>query len=179
LSEQAAFEIVTHDATKTQAVGAALGACIGGGQVIALRGDLGAGKTTFVQGLARGLGVAARVSSPTFVLVNEYSAPNGLRLIHIDIYRLGGFAPASAAEKGAGGDQATLDEAEAMGLAELLDDPGAVVAVEWAERIAALLPGDHLLLELRYGSAPDERVLRLTAHGPRSRAALHLLRQSA
>ena len=157
MSEHAAVEMVTHSPAETQAVGAALAAVLAGGQVIALHGDLGAGKTTFVQGLGRGLGVTARVSSPTFALVNEYAAACGLRLVHIDTYRLGN----------------ALDEAEAIGLEELLDDPSAIVAIEWAERIAPLLPADHLLLDLRYGPAPDMRLLRLTAAGPQSAAALY------
>ena len=153
-------EWTTHSPAATQAIGAALGACVAGGQVIALRGDLGAGKTTFVQGLARGLGVTSRVSSPTFVLVNEYAAARGLRLVHVDTYRLGAAA---------------ADEAEAIGLDELLADPGAVVAIEWAERVADLLPADHLLLELRYGVSEDERVLRLTAFGPAAAAVMQCL----
>ena len=112
------------------------------GSVTGLLGGNGAGKTTFVQGLARGLGVTGRVSSPTFVLVHEYAAGRGLRLVHVDTYRLG----VSAA-----------GEAEAMGLDELLADPGAVVAIEWAERVAGLLPADHLLIELGYGAAEEER----------------------
>jgi tRNA threonylcarbamoyladenosine biosynthesis protein TsaE len=166
LNEQTAIEIITDDAAATQAVGAALGRCLAAGQVIALRGDLGAGKTTFVQGLARGLGVRERVASPTFVLVNEYAAAGGLRLVHIDTYRLG---PAAADKIEA--------EAAAIGLDDLLADPAAVVAIEWAERVADLLPADHLLLELRYGPAPDARILRLTAHGPQSAAALRGLQE--
>lgn len=160
------WETVTDSAAGTQAVGEALAACLQPGQVLALRGDLGAGKTTFVQGLARGLGVAGRVSSPTFVLVNEYAVghgAHGLRLIHIDTYRLG---------------PRTRGEADAMGLEELFEDPDAIIAIEWAERVADLLPADHLLLELRYGPAPDARLLRLTAFGPRSVAALHTMRQN-
>lgn len=158
--QQAEWEGVTEDAAATQAVGEKLAAALAPGQVIALRGDLGAGKTTFVQGLARGLGVTGRVSSPTFVLVNEYPAAFGMRLIHIDTYRLGADA---------------LDEADAIGLEELLADPSAIIAIEWAERVAALLPEDHLLLELRYGLDPDQRLLRLTAFGPRSAAAVRSL----
>lgn len=163
MSVQTVWETVTESAAETQAVGEALAACLQAGQVLALRGDLGAGKTTFVQGLARGLGVAGRVSSPTFVLVNEYAVGQrayGLRLIHIDTYRLGA---------------ATHSEADAMGLEELLEDPDAIIAIEWAERVADLLPADHLLIELRYGATPDARLLRLTALGPRSAAALHTM----
>ena len=164
MSAPTVWETATASAAATQAVGEALAACIEGGQVIALRGDLGAGKTTFVQGLARGLGVRARVSSPTFVLVNEYPVgpgTHGPRLIHIDTYRLG---------------SAARGEADAMGLEELLEDPDAIIAIEWAERIADLLPVDHLLLELRYGPEPDTRLLRLTALGPRSAVALEQMR---
>lgn len=157
---QAQWEGMTENAAATRSVGEQLAAAIAPGQVIALRGDLGAGKTTFVQGLARGLGVTGRVSSPTFVLVNEYSAAHGMRLIHIDTYRLGPHA---------------LDEADAIGLEELLADPSAIIAIEWAERVADLLPENYLLLELRYGSEPDQRLLRLTAFGPRSSAAVQSL----
>ncbi len=104
------------------------------GQVIALCGDLGAGKTTLVQGIAAGMGVHARVTSPTFVLVNEYAAASGRRLVHIDAYRLA--------------EGATLADAATLGLADLLDEAGMdgvnVVAVEWADRMATLLPADLL-----------------------------------
>lgn len=167
MSAPTVWETMTDSAAGTQAVGEALAACLQPGQVLALRGDLGAGKTTFVQGLARGLGVGGRVSSPTFVLVNEYAVGRGahgahaLRLIHIDTYRLG---------------VRTRGEADAMGLEDLLEDPDAIIAIEWAERVADLLPPDHLLLELRYGVQPDQRLLRLTAFGPRSAAALEQMR---
>ena len=161
MTAPATVEVITEDAAATRSVGAALAAGIGAGQVIALRGELGAGKTTFVQGLARGLGVRARVSSPTFVLVNEYTTERGLRLVHLDAYRLG---------------EAAHDEAAGIGLEELLDDADALVVIEWAELVAELLPPDRLLLELRH--LPDEgrRLLRFTALGPRSAAALQALR---
>jgi tRNA threonylcarbamoyladenosine biosynthesis protein TsaE len=151
------LEVVTHNAVATQAAGQALGAAVQPGQVIALRGNLGAGKTTFVQGLARGIGVSGRVSSPTFVLVNEYTGARGVRLAHVDTYRLG---------------VAALDEAEGLGIEELLEDAGTVVAIEWAERVQELLPEDHLLVELGYGTGEDERVIRISALGPHSAAAL-------
>lgn len=146
---------ITGSAAETQALGAALGAAIDPPLVIALRGDLGAGKTTFVQGLASGLGVRSRVSSPTFVLVNEYVGANSVRLMHVDTYRLGA---------------ATSVEAAAMGLEELLEDGDAVVAVEWAERVANMLPDDHLEVALDYGAQEDERTIRMTPLGERSRA---------
>lgn len=154
------FEIITNDAAGTQAVGEALAAVIAAGQVIALRGDLGAGKTTFVQGLGRGLGAQGRVSSPTFILVNEYATSSGLRLVHIDAYRLGAAAH---------------NEAGSIGLDELLDAAEAVVAIEWAELVADLLPADRLLLDLYYLPDGDRRLLRFIALGPQSAAALQAL----
>lgn len=151
---------ITRSAAETQALGAALGAAIEPPLVIALRGNLGAGKTTFVQGLAGGLGVHSRVSSPTFVLVNEYAGANRVRLVHVDTYRL---------------DVAVGVEAATMGLEELIEDEEAVVAIEWAERVADLLPGDHLLVELDYGAQEDERTIRMTPLGERSKAFVRKL----
>jgi len=84
----------------TRALGRRIGAAVEPGQVIALRGDLGAGKTTLAQGIAEGLGIAARVTSPTFTLVAEYQSEHGLRLVHVDAYRLGDD-PADAAREAA------------------------------------------------------------------------------
>ena len=160
----------------TRALGRRIGAAVEPGQVIALRGDLGAGKTTLAQGIAEGLGIAARVTSPTFTLVAEYQSEHGLRLVHVDAYRLGDD-PADAAR-----------EAATFGLEEILagaaDDgaagapEGAVVLIEWAERVHTLLPDDLLLVELRHNEQdPDARTIRLTAHGPRSTRLLRALMQ--
>ena len=118
----------TESPEQTRALGAQIGRLATPGLVIALSGDLGAGKTTFTQGLAHGLGVTTPVTSPTFTLVAEYDARAGMRLIHMDSYRLGDL-PADAAL-----------EAETFGFEDLLDDPAAVLVIEWAERLAALLP---------------------------------------
>jgi tRNA threonylcarbamoyladenosine biosynthesis protein TsaE len=150
-------EFVTRSAAETQALAARLAAAVRPPQVIALRGNLGAGKTTFVQGLAQGLCVRSRVASPTFVLINEYSGRDGVRLIHADTYRLGAAAGA---------------EAEMLGLDDLFADATAVVAIEWADRVADLLPPDHLLVELDYGEDADMRVVKISALGPRSAAVL-------
>jgi tRNA threonylcarbamoyladenosine biosynthesis protein TsaE len=159
-----------HTVHQTQSLGRRLGEAATAGQVIALQGDLGAGKTTLTQGIAAGLGIMARVTSPTFILLNEYDAGSrGLRLVHIDTYRLGEDAAAAQSE------------AATFGLEEILvtagepdaDSHGAVVVVEWAERVAPLLPADHLTIALTMAEdAPDERFAMLCAFGPQSAALL-------
>ena len=160
--DEARDEYTTADADATRTLGAALARSIRPGQVIALRGDLGAGKTTFVQGLAAGLGFAGQVTSPTFILVNEYLLP-GRRLVHIDAYRLG--------DAGA----VALDEAATFGLEDILAAEDAIVAIEWSERVAGALHDDYLLVELQ-ATAPDERRIRISAAGAQSAAALARLR---
>jgi tRNA threonylcarbamoyladenosine biosynthesis protein TsaE len=111
--------------------------------VIAFRGGLGAGKTTMAKGVARGLGVADEVTSPTYTIVSEYEGR--LRLHHIDAYRLDG-----------------PEDFAAVGGEDLLGDPGGLCLVEWSERISSALPDDAALLELRV--EPDgSRVARLSS----------------
>jgi tRNA threonylcarbamoyladenosine biosynthesis protein TsaE len=142
----------------TRALAQALARCIEGGVVVALDGPLGAGKTAFAQGLAAGLGVdPAAVTSPTFVLACEYPTPDGRRLVHVDLYRIG-----------------SRDELEEAGLADWLDGD-AVVAIEWAERFAEALPGDRLSLRLSRpgaGGDPDAREIHALSSGPVSAAVL-------
>jgi tRNA threonylcarbamoyladenosine biosynthesis protein TsaE len=111
---------VTMSPEATAAAGERLGATLGAGDVVGLTGDLGAGKTCFVQGLTRGLGVPTRATSPTFVLVNEYRGR--IPVHHVDAYRT-----------------ARATELIDLGLLELFDGDG-VTVVEWAERAASLLP---------------------------------------
>ena len=111
--------------------------------VIALHGELGSGKTAFVQGLARALDVAAPVTSPTFKLVNEY---HGKRpLYHLDLYRLTG-----------------PDDAYGIGIEDYLE-PDGITAIEWADRIAAILPPSTLHLYFEMTEAPDERTITIQA----------------
>ena len=109
---------------QTEAIAAELAATFRGGECVALDGELGAGKTQFVRGLVRALGGNPRaVSSPTFVLLNIYDT-GGLRVFHLDAYRVNG-----------------ADDFESIGFSELLEQRG-VVVVEWAQRVASLLPSE-------------------------------------
>ena len=133
------FELTGPQATR--ALGERLGSLLRGGEVIALRGDLGAGKTTFVQGLAQGLGLSwDEVTSPTFVLAVSLSGGR-LLLNHVDLYR--------------------LDEEEALelGLEEMMTGPGSengVTAVEWAERAEGILPAERIEINLEW-AGPEIR----------------------
>ncbi len=142
----AALELRTSTAAGTRAVGIALAQQLHGGEVVALNGPLGAGKTQFAKGLAVGLQAAEAdaVVSPTFVLVREYAGRR--KLLHVDAYRLG-----SAAE---------LLE---LGLADLWGAADTVVAIEWAERFAPFLPADTITVELAYDADGDCRRIRIRA----------------
>lgn len=122
------LDLVTVSREDTQALGEALAALLTGGDVVSLTGDLGAGKTAFVQGAARGLGVTEPVLSPTFTLVREYAS--GRPVYHLDVYRLERL-------------QDVLD----LGFDEMLD-AGHVVFIEWGDAVAALLPESILRVEL-------------------------------
>ncbi len=157
-SNTATYTIETVSAAATFALGQRLGQHLRSGQVIALHGDLGAGKTVLTQGLAVGLGITARVTSPTFTLVSEYVRPAGDLLIHIDCYRLGSPTQTDGTQ-----------EATFFGLEEIVDRTDAIVIIEWAERVASLLPSDYLEITLRYDNAtPEHRQIRFLAHGPLS-----------
>src|SRR5580698_7894321 len=110
------MQMISHSPAETEALGQAFGRAARSGLVIALSGDLGAGKTQFVKGLARGLEVAGRVHSPTFTLVNEYGGGR-FRLFHLDLYRL-----------------ETPAQIISAGIEEFLK-PDGVSVIEWAERI--------------------------------------------
>jgi len=128
----------------TQTLAARLARWLGPGDVVALSGDLGAGKTCFIQGLAAGLGVAEPVASPTFVLIAEYVGR--LPLHHVDLYRTG-----------------SLEEIRALGLEELIDGPG-VTVIEWAERAGPLLPPRCVWVAIR-GVGDEPREIEVTG-GP-------------
>ncbi|MFQ5490052.1 MAG: tRNA (adenosine(37)-N6)-threonylcarbamoyltransferase complex ATPase subunit type 1 TsaE [Phycisphaerae bacterium] len=145
--------VTTTSPDATRAFGRRLGQSLAGREVIALIGPLGAGKTQLVKGIAAGLGWAdpGEVTSPTFVLVNEY--PGRLHLYHIDAYRLSG---------GAG--------LEALGIDEMVADDSAVV-VEWADKVADVLPEDRLTIRLE-PTGENSRRLVFQASGLESRRLL-------
>jgi tRNA threonylcarbamoyladenosine biosynthesis protein TsaE len=140
----APLELETGTPEETREAAAAMAELLGPGDVVSLTGELGAGKTCFVQGAARRLGVEEPVTSPTFVLVREYRGE--LPVYHVDVYRLDRI-------------QEVLD----LGFEDLLDPTG-VVFVEWGDAIDALLPTSHIEIRM---TAPDDfrRRLRLTGHG--------------
>lgn len=125
---------VTHTAEATQELGESLGATLGPGAVVACIGDLGAGKTAFLQGVARGLGVESPVTSPTFVLVNVYRGR--LPVHHLDAYRT-----------------ESLTEILELGLEEMLSGDG-VTLIEWADKMLPLLPPRAVVV--RISGAGDE-----------------------
>lgn len=162
------LEVEVFSPQQTHRIGKLIGSLLRGGEILALVGDLGAGKTTFVQGIAAGMGVSARVTSPTFILFNLYTAASGRRLAHVDTYRLD--------------DTAILADAATFGLEEVLAgeiDADDVVAIEWADRVASILPADLLRIELT--TTPDNadaRTIRFVATGERSITLLESLRSS-
>lgn len=155
-SPDGSLHLVLQTGAATERLGQAIGRALMGGEVLALTGELGAGKTTLVRGIAGGLKApSTSVSSPTFVLIHEYRGR--LPLIHADLYRL-----------------RTEAEAGSIGLQDYFSDR-AVVAIEWADRFPGLLPQDRLEIRLSHRS-PLVRTARLHAQGPRSHALLARVR---
>jgi len=125
---------------ETEALGETLVGQLSPGAVVAFTGDLGAGKTAFVRGMARGLGISQRVTSPTFTIVNEYEGGR-LPLFHFDLYRLG-----------------SSDELFDIGWEDFLRQ-GGICAVEWSENVADALEPDTVYIDIRRGAAPNSRVI--------------------
>ena len=144
------------DAAATQVLAARLARILQPSDLILIDGDLGAGKTTFVQGLAKALGVMEAATSPTFVLMNIYPTTAAFDLVHVDVYRLD-----------------RLSEVVDLALPEMLDD-GGVVVVEWGERAAAALPPAHLRIRIEVGE-PGDRLITLEPHGDAWAARLEVM----
>ena len=125
---------------ETEALGQALVERLSPGAVVAFTGDLGAGKTAFVRGMAKGLDIPQRVTSPTFTIVNEYEGGR-LPLFHFDLYRLG-----------------SSDELFDIGWEDFLRR-GGICAVEWSENVADALEPDTVFIDIRRGDGPEDRVI--------------------
>ena len=134
------MQFVTNSEVETEALGVRLADELKAGAVIAFTGDLGAGKTAFTRGLARGLGVGGRVTSPTFTIVNEYEGGR-LPLFHFDMYRLG-----------------SSDELFDIGWEDYLNR-GGVCAVEWSENVSDALEEDAISVEICRGESDNQRII--------------------
>ena len=151
------FEITTRSAEETHALGERLGAQLSAGDVLGLVGELGSGKTTCIQGLAKGLGVDPNVvRSPTFVLLREY--PGRVPLTHLDGYRLD-----------SGSSVVWLDM-------DWVFDPKKVTVLEWADRVADSLPADYLELRFSHRTA-NQRAISVIGHGARSQRLVEELKK--
>ena len=151
------FEFFSHSPDQTRRLGIHLGAYLAPGDVICLEGDLGTGKTTLVQGIGQGWGTLDQVTSPTYVIVNEYRRPGVERLFHLDAYRL----------------ESALD-AESLDLDRMLTQGPMVI--EWADRIKGALPNEHLWIRFSY-SALEQRIMLLIAQGERYESMIEKLRR--
>jgi tRNA threonylcarbamoyladenosine biosynthesis protein TsaE len=140
------LELTAGAPEDTMAVGEAVASLLREGDAVALTGELGAGKTTFVRGAARALGFDGAVASPTFTLVREYLGR--VRIYHVDVYRLERV-------------QDVLD----LGLDEMVAE-GGVLLVEWGDAVEGLLPDGHLLVEITLMGGEDARRIVVTGQGP-------------
>ncbi len=136
----------TATAIDTQALAESLAAIAQAGDLLVLAGEMGAGKTAFAQGFARGLGIPGPVTSPTFTIVQEHTGGR-LNLHHLDVYRL-----------------EHLREVADLGLAEMLDED-AVMLVEWGDAVLPALPDQYLEVRIAFGDGDDDRILELVPCG--------------
>ena len=131
-------EFISHSQLETEEMGQKLAEKLPGGSVVAMYGDLGAGKTAFVRGMAKGMGLSCRVSSPTFTIVNEYLGER--ELIHFDMYRL-----------------SSADELFDIGWEDYLSR-GAVCAVEWSENVQDAFFGDEVVVRIEKLNDTDRKI---------------------
>ena len=131
-------EFISHSQLETEEMGQKLAEKLPGGSVVAMYGDLGAGKTAFVRGMAKGMGLSCRVSSPTFTIVNEYLGER--ELIHFDMYRL-----------------SSADELFDIGWEDYLSR-GAVCAVEWSEKVQDAFFGDEITVRIEKLSDTERKI---------------------
>jgi len=134
--------VTTHSPEVTEALGVRLGARLRAGDVVALVGPLGSGKTVLARGIALGAGATGYIASPSFVLIREYDGP--IRIYHIDLYRL-----------------ERREEIAYLGLEDVIGGDG-IAVVEWADRAPWLLQADHLFVACAVGPGDQARVFTLT-----------------
>jgi len=126
------FAVTTNSAEETRDFGTKFSGKLRSGDVIALYGDLGSGKTQMVKGICKGLGVTETVNSPTFIIVNEYSSPNFSSIYHFDLYRM-----------------KSMDEILEMGFADYLNS-NSIVLIEWPEKVENILPSKSIKIHLSH-----------------------------
>lgn len=123
---------ITNSSEETQKIAEEFAHTLKGGEVLCLYGDLGYGKTTYIQGLAKGLGIKAKIISPTFIIMRSYKIK--LKIFHhVDLYRIN-----------------TKQEIVDLGLLDIMKDPGSIVAIEWPGKMGKLLPDKRIDIEIEY-----------------------------
>lgn len=136
--------IYSYSEQETENLASEIARTLSPGDTVLLRGNLGAGKTVFSRGFARGLGCDDTLSSPTYTIVQEYQLPGGYRLYHMDLYRI-----------------ADAGSALGFGIDEFIDDPKAYKLIEWPERIESLLPDKCVTVEITH-KGDEERELKIS-----------------
>jgi len=130
------LNILSKSKENTQGIASNLAKSLEVGKIIAFRGNLGSGKTTFIQGLAQGLNINTRISSPTFVIFKKYKVLNHKKIkwfYHFDLYRIN-----------------SLEEIIDLGFEEIINNKNSLIAIEWAEKIKELLPQDSLNIKIKF-----------------------------
>ncbi|HEX9839939.1 MAG TPA: tRNA (adenosine(37)-N6)-threonylcarbamoyltransferase complex ATPase subunit type 1 TsaE [Anaerolineales bacterium] len=153
------MDFFSRSPQQTRSIGMRLGGALQAGDVICLQGDLGAGKTTFVQGIAKGWGSLDSVSSPTFIIVNVYRRADQSQLFHMDAYRLD-----------------STSEAEELDLDSMLAQ--GPLLIEWPERINGLVPDERLWVQLEHIDE-EECEMKFKSHGKRYDGLLEIIRRAA
>jgi tRNA threonylcarbamoyladenosine biosynthesis protein TsaE len=159
VSKEHVLDIISNSTAQTQRLGARLGELAHAGDLYCLEGDLGSGKTCFVQGLGKGLKIPTAIHSPTFILANEHRGGR-LPVFHLDVYRVRG-----------------ADEAVGFGLEDYLAVDG-VCVIEWAEKVRQALPAEHLWITFRH-IGESKRGLMIKAVGTRYQALLKEFKEGA
>jgi len=153
------MDFFSRSPEQTRSIGMRLGGALQAGDVVCLQGNLGAGKTTFVQGIAKGWGSLDSVSSPTFIIVNVYRRADQSQLFHMDAYRLD-----------------STPEAEELDLDSMLAQ--GPLLIEWPERINGLVPNERLWIQLEHIDE-EEREMKFKSSGKRYDGLLEIIRHAA